>query len=1225
MLNFFYSISFKRIVKGFFLLILFFHYINSSSAQCTPPNLDFSFKQDNCNPLLIQFTNISYPFAANSYSWDFGDGTFSTIDNPSKLYTSYSNYTITLRNTNGCITSIKKTIPVQINTENLIININKKDTTICINDSVLLKAVSLTNYCWTPSAGLSNTTTGNVIAKPLVTTTYYLNSQIIDTNLIKNADFEMGHTLFHSDYSYSDTANGGFPEGAYTVNTSAYVNNWHLFISNCSDHTTGKGKQMIVNGARFPKTVVWRQDSLPVLPYTNYVFSLWVQSLYKDVPARLQFSINGKTVGDTFHASLDTCIWQQFFTTWNSGDSTMASISIINQNTDTTGNDFALDDLSFHSVILKRDSVTITVVAPPTPSATKNPSLCVGYTLQLIAAPALSYNWSTGTTNDTAIVSPATSIDYTVQRFSMPGCFSTDTFRVTVNKNPVVKITNTITKFCEADSFQLNATGTNTYNWNANSYLSDTTIANPIAKPLQDTVFIVKGFDGHCFALDTFKVTINPLPTLSVTKNSSLCIGDSIQLLATSNADNYSWSPFLTLSASNIFNPFAKPTDSTTYVVTVTDSKCSRKDSVTILVNIPPVASATTNTSVCSGKPVQLIAATANSYSWITGITTKADTVSPLVNTTYTVKRYSDKGCFSTDTFRVATVSNPPVKILNKPGAICKADSFKLQATGASTYKWNATSYLSDTTIATPIAKPLADTSFIVTGFDGYGCFASDTVNLVVNNPPSLVLTKDTGVCIKDSIQLSGITTPSTNTYSWQADLSLSSLTISNPFAMPTDNRTYYLTVTDINNGCTTKDSVKVNAWPLPTVMARSDTSICLQTTLVLNTISSNASRFVWQPSIGLSADTAQSPIDTALSVSKVKYTVTAYTNKGCKATDNVSITGLSLPNITIPKDTLMVCVGKPIKLQANVNNSKGFIWSPSKGLSDSSALNPDASPAVSTNYHLQVTGSNNCVATDSEYVKVKALPVFSITPNTGICKDSLIVITASGGNKYKWQSLANYPDSSSNTFKPLVTTIYKVTATDTICAVSSPLSSTVTVYNPPSLTITKSNDIDCIVTSAKLNASGADHYIWAPADSLLNKNATTASPIAIPSQTTRYTVKGYSSQGCETDSFVVVNVTKNGADGSYLVPSAFTPAGNTVNNCFGISRWGSTWSNITNIQMNIYNRFGQKLYSTNNINDCWDGRVNGVLQASGAFIYEIKAVTFCGVLYKKSTFVLIR
>jgi len=161
-------------------------------------------------------------------------------------------------------------------------------------------------------------------------------------NLIQNGDYENGNVpanfLFSSAYTYSPT--NYIPEGIYSVNTNP---NSHPLWASYSAH--GGNYMMIVNGAVNPNVNVLAMPPVTVVPNTNYYFSAWVASAYPTSPAILDFSINGDLIGIPFTASTTTGLWQQFYAEWNSGASTTATLSLVDQNTAFFGNDFTLDDI----------------------------------------------------------------------------------------------------------------------------------------------------------------------------------------------------------------------------------------------------------------------------------------------------------------------------------------------------------------------------------------------------------------------------------------------------------------------------------------------------------------------------------------------------------------------------------------------------------------------------------------------------------------------------------------------------------------------------------------------------------------------------------------------------------------------------------------------------------------------------------------------------------------
>lgn len=200
-------------------------------------------------------------------------------------------------------------------------------------------------YQWTPNFNLDNPTIFNPIANPTIKTTYIAKmiSSAVDQNLIANPAFEDGNNGFTSDYNFVDLIN---TQGTYGINESA-ANLNGIFFDDCPDHTTGDGLMLIVDGSPRANEQVWCQN-ISVSRETNYAFTAWLTSVNPMNPPALQFSINTEPLGEIFRGSSQVCEWRPFFETWYSDTTTQAEICIINQNTNPTGNDFAMDDFAFY-------------------------------------------------------------------------------------------------------------------------------------------------------------------------------------------------------------------------------------------------------------------------------------------------------------------------------------------------------------------------------------------------------------------------------------------------------------------------------------------------------------------------------------------------------------------------------------------------------------------------------------------------------------------------------------------------------------------------------------------------------------------------------------------------------------------------------------------------------------------------------------------------------------
>lgn len=251
-----------------------------------------------------------------------------------------------------------------------------RDTTILPGQSVTMQSHSLFEYTWQPESAFANSHDSIQTVSPSITTNYIVAGRYISENIVSNGDFESGNSGIVSGYTYWNTNSNTWgvigAEGTYTINTSSanVHNNFGTHV--CFDHTyaNGTGQCMYINGATTPGITVWTQVIDDVFPNTDYIFITWVATLAESMNpsatslARLQFSINGETIGNIFTAPSTTAQWQQFYQIWNSGNATSATISILNQNTEGGGNDFALDDISFSPMYTCEDTVTVHVDYP---------------------------------------------------------------------------------------------------------------------------------------------------------------------------------------------------------------------------------------------------------------------------------------------------------------------------------------------------------------------------------------------------------------------------------------------------------------------------------------------------------------------------------------------------------------------------------------------------------------------------------------------------------------------------------------------------------------------------------------------------------------------------------------------------------------------------------------------------------------------------------------------
>lgn len=163
------------------------------------------------------------------------------------------------------------------------------------------------------------------------------------SEFIVNGNFESGNSGFTTDYLYVPPGSGALvPQGRYTVDNNPRDS--HNSFAIMGDHTSGTGLMMILNGVA-NDSVVWEQTLTGLTFGESYTFSGWASSVYPTSPARLEFRVNGTSLG-TLNLSSTTALWVQKSVTYVAASST-ATLSIVDINGAATGNDFAIDDLSF--------------------------------------------------------------------------------------------------------------------------------------------------------------------------------------------------------------------------------------------------------------------------------------------------------------------------------------------------------------------------------------------------------------------------------------------------------------------------------------------------------------------------------------------------------------------------------------------------------------------------------------------------------------------------------------------------------------------------------------------------------------------------------------------------------------------------------------------------------------------------------------------------------------
>ena len=474
--------------------------------------------------------------------------------------------------------------------------ISRDSITLCDSGTVALSATvsgpdSIISIRWSPGSGFSDSTILNPTLHTGLTSRWYELSvaSLMYGNLVYNGNFSLGNTGFSSSYTYSAPPSTILYEGDYSVYTDPY--SVHTGFSSFGDHTTGTGNMLIVNGGATASDV-WCQ-TVSVHPYTNYTFSAWVANASAVttgifVPI-MQFKINGTLIGtpDTITASVGT--WVKFTATWNSGASTTANICIYDALTASSGNDFALDDISFQEFCVATDSVYVSINVPASTVMSSDTTFCSNLGSITLTAPAgyANYLWSTGSTS-ASVTESGTGTYYVYCNGSCRSAI--DTFNV--NIIPFRQTTMiTDTSFCFPGSVELTApSGPGTLSWQDGSTGSHFTVTDPGTYYVNQSNYCADLVDSFHVAFSSLSVNLGP--------DTTVCMNYLMNVPVHGPDVSYLWQD-------GSRDSFYSADHTGTYYVTVKENQCVASDTVNVTFDF--LSQNLPDTFICTGTPFSYI------------------------------------------------------------------------------------------------------------------------------------------------------------------------------------------------------------------------------------------------------------------------------------------------------------------------------------------------------------------------------------------------------------------------------------------------------------------------------------------------------------------------------------------------------------------------------------------------------------------------------------------
>lgn len=370
--------------------------------------------------------------------------------------------------------------------------------------------------------------------------------------------------------------------------------------------------------------------------------------------------------------------------------------------------------------------------------------------------------------------------------FSRPISYNYSQSITVIDDTPNAEITgNNI--ICRGSSTALTAKGGGTYLWSTGQTTESITVSPQNTTNYRVTVTSALG----CTAIAQISVTVQPLPTVQIQGNRTICLNQSTTLTAVGGV-SYVWSNGQTTPSVTV-----SPVNTMSFTVTATDANgCLATATATIIVNALPTVQIQGTSPICVGQSTTLTASGGTAYLWSNGQTTAAITVSPVASQTYTVTVTNQNTCSNTGSFNV--VVNPlPVVNITGDNVICRGETTTLTATGGTSYVWTT-----GQTTASIQVSPTQTTLYRVTVTNSNGCSASNNIIVEVNPLPNVTITGNLNICAGENTTLTATGGPN---YLWSTGQTTASINVA-----PTQTTTYTVTVTNFNQ-CSASQSATVH------------------------------------------------------------------------------------------------------------------------------------------------------------------------------------------------------------------------------------------------------------------------------------------------------------------------------------------------------------------------------------------------------------------------------
>jgi len=912
-------------------------------VRVNPPVAKFTTKFNCASPGLGIFTNQSK--GATTWLWNFGDGTTSNVSNPQHQFNASGTYIVKLLVTNGvCQQQFSDTVYVIY--EKPVLNIGAsafcKNTVASFTTSNINPSL-ISNYQWIFGDGKSSRTTNSFTNYSYTTSGTYTPKLIItDLNGCNDtANTSPTIQVFGPDAGFF-TQNGTCVNTllTFTDSSKTYSNfditkwSWDYGDGVVEDKSAGPFKHTYTKKGRYivKLTVTDSRGCFDseTLPY---------QALITDPKANLLIrdSINCTSNNISF-TNLSAGEGLKYL--WNFGDGTTSKLSnpahIYQQSgifdiSLTISDIFGCTDSIFQPQKIKVANVHAVMNVSDTASS------CPPFKISL-KNESINYNEVVWRFDDGGF----SELDKPSHYYIIPGVYNlqliakgfagcADTaYQKIVLKGPTGTFDYYPKSVCASGSitFQSQSTSRTYLIWDYGDGITLNSTNSTVLHTYENTgryvpkVLLVDqdGCQVPIIGKDSISViTINAgiaqVPSLYC-DSASVQFADASSILF-DTSKQYIWNfgdgTVLTKSEANPIHQYTSPGSYRVSVKVVTSAGCSDTASLQTEIKVvrSPAISVFGNIGVCISDPIvyngNLLLADTSAINWQwsfgNGQTASvkdppAQVYSAAGNYIVTVFASNSSGCASPFSVPLQVYDLPTVNA-GIDTTICVDASILLRPSGALSYRWNTSPYLSCTACDRPAARMPDNTNFVVEGMSDKGCKNRDTLLVKVVKPLKISVSPGDTLCLGESIRL---TVAGGNIYQWSPAAGLINPQSSNILATPLQTTVYQVIATDSQYCYADTGKVQATVYPIPTFSVIKDAVTILvgESTKLHSTSSADVVNWRWRPSLGLSCSRCAEPI--ASPRSTTNYTVEGINQGGCKTEDKVTVTVIcNNTNIFIP------------------------------------------------------------------------------------------------------------------------------------------------------------------------------------------------------------------------------------------------------------------------------------------------------------------------------------